>query len=522
MAERMFGLETEYGFHVTRRDPGAGDGFERTAALQTLLHHARKALPCVPGRASQGLFLASGARFYVDCGHPEWATAECLEPGDLVRQMIAGEQALLSLAAEVKRRATWIDEIHFWKANVDHGGTHAAFGSHESYAHRCDPAVVARAIIPHLVSRIIYTGAGGFNNLSPGLEWLRSPRVAHLGHVVSQHSTGNRAIVHTKDETLSGPGHHRLHLICGDSLSGQTGLWLRFATTALVVALAEAGREPAKRVALEDPLGAMQALARDPGCSVSVATADGRRLTALEIQRHYLAEAEAHVEEESMPMWAEEACKRWRAALDLLEADAAGAGAARTFDWAIKRMVYGARLERAGWSWERVERWSQALGQAAADGSCPDPHLRALGLEARDLPGFHALRQQMLEIDVRFSRLGEQGIFSSLDRAGVLRHRVLEDDPAGPAAPPGPAPPAGRARLRGDAIRALAGRPGVSAEWQGVYDERGKRKQFLDLGDPYANRAEWKELGRPESQEESLQEPLRALRALLAALGEEW
>ena len=48
--------------------------------------------------------------------------------------------------------------------------------------------------IPHLVSRIIYTGAGGFDNAAAGIQFMISPRVPHseagglrLVHVESRH-----------------------------------------------------------------------------------------------------------------------------------------------------------------------------------------------------------------------------------------------------------------------------------------------------------------------------------------------
>ena len=54
-------------------------------------------------------------------------------------------------------------------------------------------------------------------------------------------------------------------------------------------------------------------------------------------------------------------------------------------------------------------------------------------------------------------------------------------------------PPRGRARLRGEAIRALAGRRDCCADWQFVRDEQGRT---LDLSDPLAATAEWLQADR--------------------------
>src|SRR6185436_14148466 len=138
---------------------------------------------------------------------------------------------------------------------------------HESYSHAAQPGALSDEIVPHLVTRIIYTGAGGFNSTSRGLEFTLSPRVSHLANVVSNNSTSDRGIFHTKDESLSKPGFYRLHIICGESLCSETAMWLKVGTTALVVAMAEAGLRPAASVALRWPLLAMQAISRDPTCA---------------------------------------------------------------------------------------------------------------------------------------------------------------------------------------------------------------------------------------------------------------
>ena len=66
-------------------------------------HLASNCLPNLPAAGCGGIFLANGARFYMDCGHPEMTTPECANPWDVVRYMHAGERALLRVAEELKR-----------------------------------------------------------------------------------------------------------------------------------------------------------------------------------------------------------------------------------------------------------------------------------------------------------------------------------------------------------------------------------------------------------------------------------
>ena len=120
-------------------------------------------------------------------------------------------------------------------------------------------------------------------SLSPGVEFILSPRVPHMVREVSNDSTGNRGIFHTKDESLCGKGYHRLHLLCGESLCSETATWLKVGTTALVVALIEAGLRPGDAVALQSPLEAMRSFASDTVCKAIVESASGKDLTAIMI-----------------------------------------------------------------------------------------------------------------------------------------------------------------------------------------------------------------------------------------------
>src|SRR5437762_13076927 len=130
--------------------------------------------------------------------------------------------------------------------------------------------------MPHLVSRVVYTGAGGFNNLSKGIEFTLSPRVAHLNRGVSGESTHHRGIFHTKGETLAGHDYQRLHLLCGESVCSETAAWLKLGTTALIVAMVDAGLSPGDAVQPRSPLDAIRTFARDPTCKIGRASCRDR------------------------------------------------------------------------------------------------------------------------------------------------------------------------------------------------------------------------------------------------------
>src|SRR5262245_44965254 len=336
----LFGLETEY---AVSGDAAHGGPVARGPILENLLRGARRDFPHLPD-GSAGMFLQNGARFYIDCGgHPEFTTPECNDPVDVVRYVRAGEAILL--------RLTDGEPVNIFRCNVDYAQRGTTWGSHESYLYRhVAPKALPRQLLPHLVSRVIYTGAGGFNSLSSGLEFTLSPRVSFLGLPVSHTSTGERGIFHDKDERLAPAGFHRLHLLCGESLCSERALWLRVATTALVMALCDAGLTPGEGVTLDAPVEAMRAFARDPTCRCAVGTSRNGTITAVAIQRHYLEQVEAHLGDPFVPPWAGEVCRAWRAVLDALETHPASLST--TLDWAIKHALYTQHLGRRGFSWQ--------------------------------------------------------------------------------------------------------------------------------------------------------------------------
>ncbi len=112
----------------------------------------------------------------------------------------------------------------------------------------------------------------------------------------------------------------------------------------------------------------------------------------------------------------------------------------------------------------------------------PEPTARAKPTEA--------LRQQLLELDNRFTLLGGTGLFDTLDKGGVLDHRV---EGAGDFDYAASHPPlVGRARLRGDFVRANAGKNGAfGCDWMNLWD--GEAGKLASLADPFCNELHWRD-----------------------------
>jgi hypothetical protein len=517
MAPRLCGLETEYAFSMIDT---AGRRVPLERAIDSFVTVARAQLRHLPGHNPFDLWLPNGARLYIDCGKPEMNTPECTDVWEVCRYYLAGGRILRSLAEQLLRERRSLRDVWLSAVNVSYTGNGTTWAAHESYSHRANLEALPRQLIPHFVSRQVFAGAGGFDPRSPGIVFLLSPRVAFLEQTVSPESTRCRGIFHTKNEPLNSAAYHRLHVLAGESLCSERGLWLKLASTMLILALAEADKQPGAEVQLTNPLEAMYAYATDPALTAAAPSASGRRLTALDIQRHYLQLAERYQDADFMPPWTPQACALWRQMLDWL---ASGWEAVQTrLDWAIKLALYRQRATRRGLSWESLDRWNQILGRLQAElppvenghprqltaelvrGDGPlakavqrvSPAIRRLGLEAAALPEVLALRQELFEVDTRYGQLTGTGVFAALDAAGVLDHHVpgVENVEQAMTQPPR----AGRARLRGEYIRDCSGSPEhFVCDWTGIWEPRQRR--FLDLSDPFVENAQWREQPRDDS-----------------------
>lgn len=277
---RIYGLETEYGLVATQAT-STGMGRRRLIADE-----AAQAFfaPVTHEYRATNVFLPNGGRLYLDIGaHPEYATEECATIDDVLVAERAGDDIVAALAIQAE---AWAAEhgtptnFTVVKNNIDNYGN--SYGSHENYlvSRHTDPELLADWLVPFLVSRQLIAGAGRWHR---GLFTL-SQRCDALVEVVSNTTTGERPLINTRDEPHADPQHYRrLHVIAGDSLLLEPANWLRWASTALVLRLAESGR-PAP-LALADPMDALRTWGRDPHAMVLTTT--GQQITAEQLQRQW-------------------------------------------------------------------------------------------------------------------------------------------------------------------------------------------------------------------------------------------
>ena len=249
MERRIFGLENEYGVTCTLR------GQRRLSPDEVARYLFRRVVSW--GRSSN-VFLENGARLYLDVGsHPEYATPECDSIHDLVVHDKAGERILEGLvqSAEQRLREEGIrGEVFLFKNNTDSAGN--SYGCHENYLveREGDFSKFTDVLIPFLVTRQIYAGAGKVLQTARGAMYCIAQRAEHIWEGVSSATTRSRPIINTRDEPhADAERFRRLHVIVGDSNMSEYATFLKVGATSIILRMLEDDRRPVARPHAREP-----------------------------------------------------------------------------------------------------------------------------------------------------------------------------------------------------------------------------------------------------------------------------
>jgi len=337
---RIFGIETEYGVTCTFR------GQRRLSPDEVARYLFRRVVSW--GRSSN-VFLANGARLYLDVGsHPEYATPECDSIYDLVVHDKAGERILEQLLASAEQRLR--EEgirgvIYLFKNNTDSAGN--SYGCHENYltSRRDDFSHYAEVLIPFLVSRQIYAGAGKVLQTARGAMFSISQRAEHIWEGVSSATTRSRPIINTRDEPhADAEKYRRLHVIVGDSNMSEYATFLKVGTASIILRMLEEPNVVLRDMTLENPIRAIREISHDLTCTRRVRLANGREASALEIQTEYLNRALRFAETRGFPPMETRALEMWEHCLTGIEKDPFSLD--RECDWVIKHNLIEHYRER--------------------------------------------------------------------------------------------------------------------------------------------------------------------------------
>jgi|GEM_PF-1413995 len=388
------------------------------------------------GRMYLDVFLENGARLYCptevkrrdierrriwisgEFNHLRYSTPECDDPIQLITHEKAGERILSSLALKAQEkigRDGFPDRLVIFKVNLQEPGKGAVCKeNYLLYKDRISLEKLRSGLIPFLVTRMIFAGAGRVSDGS----YLVSQRAFHIEREISD---GEEGIMRIPEEPLADRDRYlRLQVLVGDPSMSEWSAYLKIGTTALVLQMIEddfIGRN----LALRDPIQALRQVASDLSLTQKLELEDGRKLTAVEIQREYLEMAKAY--------------------FDALESEA------------LVRDIHR-------WEWAPVgdilERWEHTLGCLADDPMKLDGKVdwiikRRLLESFREKHGLDWGAPELVEADMRYHiLLPEEGSYYRLEREGKVE-RILTDERIRKAMdePPGTT----RARFRAQFIK---------------------------------------------------------------------
>jgi Pup amidohydrolase len=392
------------------------------------------------------LVLSNGARFYNDHAHPEYSTPECTTLRDLVAQEKAGERILAECARRRNLKLPQSEAVRLYKNNTDFSGH--SYGCHDNYLMRRDvpwDRIVA-GVLPFLITRQIFAGAGkmGIETESaagqPGTYQI-SQRADFFTALVSIDTMNRRPLINTRDEPHADASRYRrFHVILGDANMSEWATALKIGTTSLVLDLIERGAAPQLEIA--QPVDATKSISRDQTYDWIIELTDGRKISAIEVQRIYLAaavRAAGHNPDEEVGWLLQE----WETVLNDLARDVRLCR--DRVDWVAKKELLETLRDEEQLSWS-------------------DPWLQSIDLE------YHNIAR-------------ETGLYYELLRQGTMRRFVTEAEIKRAIFTP---PDDTRAYFRGRCVARFNSQI-RSIQWDEIVFANGTSPQRVQLAQPNDN-----------------------------------
>jgi len=300
------------------------------------------------------VILPNGARLYVDHAHPEYSSPEITNPLDAVRWDKAGELVMLEAVRRVATMPGVEAPINLYKNNTDNKG--ASYGAHENYLCRRETPFTSlvRHLVPFFTTRQVMCGAGrvgrGQDGRTPGFQI--SQRADFFEVEVGLETTLKRPIVNTRDEPhADADRYRRLHVIIGDANLAEISTYLKVGTTALVLEMIEEN-VLSDDLAIAQPVRELHDVSHDPSLSHAITLADGRTITALDLQGEYLDRARKFCDDrygEDVDEQTADVLARWESVLTRLAEDPMQL--ADELDWVAKLRLLNGYRDRDGLDW---------------------------------------------------------------------------------------------------------------------------------------------------------------------------
>jgi proteasome accessory factor A len=162
-----------------------------------------------------------------------------------------------------------------------------------------------------------------------------SQRAEHIWEGVSSATTRSRPIINTRDEPhADAERFRRLHVIVGDSNMSEYTNFLKMGTASIVLRMLEEDKGVWRDLTLENPIRAIREISHDITCKRRVRLANGRELSAFEIQSEYLTRAQKFAARKGLGEHETRALAMWEHVMAGLESDPLSLS--KEIDWVIK------------------------------------------------------------------------------------------------------------------------------------------------------------------------------------------
>ena len=295
--------------------------------------------PLVSGGQASSVLLRNGGRLYLDAvSHPEYETPACGSVSDLIVRDKAGERILEDLLTDAAQRLSEegiTTEVSVYKRGTDPAGTSS--GCQESYliGRRANFARLADILVPFLVTRQIICGEGAVVQTPRGADYCLSRQSERISSGISSAATRPRPLINTRDDPrAAGAGFRRLHVLVSDPNMSETTTLLKVGATDLVLRMVEAATVMPD-LTLASPIQAISEISRDITGRSRVRLANGREMTAIDIQHEYLTKARDFTATHGEDATSARVLGLWQRALDAIEVGNLDP-IAREIDWVIK------------------------------------------------------------------------------------------------------------------------------------------------------------------------------------------
>ncbi len=277
----------------------------------------------------------NGSRIYNDMGHLEISTPSYNNPIDAmayeraseIYALLGAREASLALKKEIMVHKNNVANLTLGKGvrRLVKSITYATHGNILTLREACsDWSRVERALIPWVVTRIIFTGSGDVVSGGlvgrEGVKYVISPRAMFVVQNSSLSTTVDRGILNTRDQPHAARRYWRLHDIHYEGLRCEYSIFMRDITQVLVICAFEAGLLDDAPV-IDEPVRTFRRLSMDTQeCEWKIRLKSGEVTDAVSILKFYLEAMERVNSEHGGDDWGETGLRCMSRLLDKLEA----------------------------------------------------------------------------------------------------------------------------------------------------------------------------------------------------------